>query len=619
MDFQKCMVFLYLSCIILLSTVQPDDDLFWYSQCGASEKNYTQNSTYHTNLNTVLSNLSSNLNDYGFSNVSMGDNPDRVSAVALCRGDVEADICRSCVEDAGGKTVQWCPNQKEAFGGHDECMIHYSNVSTLGSWSSFPEIYLANPYNSSIPEQFNQGLQNLLEDLRGRAANGFPLRKFAANYTKGPDFRTIFAAVQCSPDLAAPICFDCLTSAFEFYAGCEECKGKKGGRVVSPSCNFRFETKRFYNHTLIGPPPDGNNQTVIIVVCIAADLIGIVICIFVIYKKLKKRKAPNSNTEWLLCGGSVVEPSMNFELSTLQNATDNFSEANKIGEGDFGIVYKGKLQNGKLIAVKRLSKSSRQGNLEFKNEVELIAKLQHKNLVKLFGYCQEEGEMILVYEFVPNGGLDDILFDPVKRGYLNWERRYKIIENIARGLVYLHEDSRHRIIHRDLKANNILIDEDLNPKIADFGMARLFALNQTQGSTNTLVGAYGYVAPEYARYGKFSEKSDVYSFGVLVLEIISGQRNTIQYGEFTRDLLFDVWTHWKKGSVLNVIDSILKRPSSPMHEIKRCIHLALLCVQESAVDRPKMSQVLQMLSRISSVNPPEPLDPGFFTQGSANS
>ncbi|XP_031126157.1 cysteine-rich receptor-like protein kinase 26 isoform X3 [Ipomoea triloba] len=559
MDFQKCMVFLYLSCIILLSTVQPDDDLFWYSQCGASEKNYTQNSTYHTNLNTVLSNLSSNLNDYGFSNVSMGDNPDRVSAVALCRGDVEADICRSCVEDAGGKTVQWCPNQKEAFGGHDECMIHYSNVSTLGSWSSFPEIYLANPYNSSIPEQFNQG--------------------------------------------------------------CEECKGKKGGRVVSPSCNFRFETKRFYNHTLIGPPPgpDGNNQTVIIVVCIAADLIGIVICIFVIYKKLKKRKAPNSNTEWLLCGGSVVEPSMNFELSTLQNATDNFSEANKIGEGDFGIVYKGKLQNGKLIAVKRLSKSSRQGNLEFKNEVELIAKLQHKNLVKLFGYCQEEGEMILVYEFVPNGGLDDILFDPVKRGYLNWERRYKIIENIARGLVYLHEDSRHRIIHRDLKANNILIDEDLNPKIADFGMARLFALNQTQGSTNTLVGAYGYVAPEYARYGKFSEKSDVYSFGVLVLEIISGQRNTIQYGEFTRDLLFDVWTHWKKGSVLNVIDSILKRPSSPMHEIKRCIHLALLCVQESAVDRPKMSQVLQMLSRISSVNPPEPLDPGFFTQGSANS
>nr|GMD35886.1 cysteine-rich receptor-like protein kinase 10 [Ipomoea batatas] len=203
---------------------------------------------------------------------------------------------------------------------------------------------------------------------------------------------------------------------------------------------------------------------------------------------------------------------------------------------------------------------------------------------------------------------------------MNWERRYTIIENIARGLVYLHQDSRHRIIHRDLKANNILLDADLNPKITDFGMARLFALNQAQGSTNTLVGAYGYVAPEYARYGNFSDKSDVYSFGVLVLEIISGQRHTTQsHGEVTRDLLFEVWKHWKKGSLSNVIDRELQGSSNPRHEIRRCIHVGLLCVQQSVVDRPKMSRVLQMLSRNSSVKPPEPLDPGFFTKGSVNS
>nr|GMC83834.1 putative receptor-like protein kinase At4g00960 isoform X2 [Ipomoea batatas] len=336
MDFKKCVVFLYLSSIFLLSTVQPE---LRYSICGASEKNYTQNSIYHTNLNTALSSLSSDLNQYGFSNVSMGENPDRVSAVALCRGDVEPDICRSCVEDARRKTLQSCPNQKEAFGGYDKCMIHYSNVSTLGSWSRLPEIYFWNLDNSSSPDQFNQDLRNLLDDLLDRAANGFPLRKFAANNTRGPDFRTIFAAVQCSPDLAAPNCFDCLTSAFEDYAGCEPCKGKKGGRVVRPSCNFRFETERFFNFTLIGSPPP---QPVV------DDI-------------------------------STVE-SLQYNFGAIKTATNNFSDSNKLGQGGFGPVYKGKLPNGREIAVKRLSVNSVQGDLEFKNEVLLVAKLQHRNL-----------------------------------------------------------------------------------------------------------------------------------------------------------------------------------------------------------------------------------------------
>ncbi|XP_031128293.1 cysteine-rich repeat secretory protein 38-like [Ipomoea triloba] len=223
-------------------------------------KMYTQNSIYHTNLNTVLSSLSSNLNQYGFSYVSMGDNPDRVSATALCRGDVEQDICHSCVEDACGNTVQSCPNQKEAFGGYDECMIHYSNVSTLGSWSRLPEIYMWNVENSSSPGQFIQELQKLLEGLRDCAANGFPLRKFAAGNTTGPALQTIYAAVQCSPDLSAQDCTDCLVSAFPDFPRCGPCSGKKGGRVVRPSCNFRFETdERFFNDTWIGcTPPPGN-------------------------------------------------------------------------------------------------------------------------------------------------------------------------------------------------------------------------------------------------------------------------------------------------------------------------------------------------------------------------
>nr|GMC83831.1 putative receptor-like protein kinase At4g00960 [Ipomoea batatas] len=229
MGSQKWLVFACLSCIILLAIAQPE---LSYSKCGESG-NYTQNSIYQSNLNTVLSSLSSNLNQYGFSNVSMGENPDRVSAVALCRGDVEPDICHSCVEDAGRKTVQWCPNQTEALGGYDECMIYYSNnVSTVGSWSTRLEIYLRNVENSSSTEEFNKDLQELLESLRDRAANGFSLRKFAAGNKSGPAFQTIYAAVQCSPELSAQACSDCLVSAFADLARCDQCTGKIGGGVA---------------------------------------------------------------------------------------------------------------------------------------------------------------------------------------------------------------------------------------------------------------------------------------------------------------------------------------------------------------------------------------------------
>ncbi|XP_031268844.1 G-type lectin S-receptor-like serine/threonine-protein kinase At1g67520 [Pistacia vera] len=218
-----------------------------------------------------------------------------------------------------------------------------------------------------------------------------------------------------------------------------------------------------------------------------------------------------------------------FNFQTIAAATNDFSITNILGKGGFGAVYKGILLDGQEIAIKRLSRSSNQGIEEFHNEAKLIAKLQHTNLVRLLG-CSLQGEKrILVYEYMPNKSLDFFIFDSHRKTLLNWKKRFNIIEGIAQGLIYLHKYSRLRVIHRDLKASNILLDDQMNPKISDFGMARIFGVNESVANTNRIVGTYGYMFPEYAMNGIVSIKTDVYSFGVLVLEIVRGKKNSGYY------------------------------------------------------------------------------------------
>ncbi|KAJ0541063.1 putative protein kinase RLK-Pelle-DLSV family [Helianthus annuus] len=301
-----------------------------------------------------------------------------------------------------------------------------------------------------------------------------------------------------------------------------------------------------------------------------------------------------------------------ISFEDIKEATNGFSEEFKLGEGGYGPVYKGKLSNGQEIAVKRLSHNSKQGIEEFKNEVTFATKLQHVNLVKLLGFCTEREEKMLIYEYMPNKSLDFYLFDPHKRSMLNWEKWVEIIEGIIQGLLYLQEYSRLTIVHRDLKASNILLDAEMKPKISDFGIAKSFQNNENIASTDRIVGTYGCVPPEYVKEGVYSRKYDVYSFGVLLLQILSGKKNYNVYGPHQNlNLLEYAYVLWKEGTGVEFIDPTLDDDFST-YKLIRCMQVALLCVEEKWALRPSMLEVAAML-RNEYQNLPMPRRPAFST------
>ncbi|XP_051133687.1 G-type lectin S-receptor-like serine/threonine-protein kinase At4g27290 isoform X2 [Andrographis paniculata] len=306
-----------------------------------------------------------------------------------------------------------------------------------------------------------------------------------------------------------------------------------------------------------------------------------------------------------------------YKFSTIMTATNNFSTDNIIGEGGFGHVYKGKLSSEVEVAIKRLSRNSEQGLAEFQNEVTLIVKLQHRNLVRLLGCCIEKDEKILIYELLPNKSLNTFVFDPNRKTHLTWPKRFDIIMGIARGLLYLHHDSRLKVIHRDLKTSNILLDENLNPKISDFGMARPFEEDESTARTRKVAGSYGYMSPEYAVAGKFSVKSDIFSLGVILLETLSGRKNRgLRNSHQYYSLLAYAWLLWKDNKTLELLDECLK-DTIIESQVKRCIQIGLLCVQRSAEDRPDMISVYSMLATDEGLLP-EPKEPGFFVEAGSD-
>ncbi|CAN6817077.1 unnamed protein product [Brassica oleracea] len=607
------------------------------------------NSSYGQNRNSVFSSLASQvITNRGFYNASLNS----VHAVALCRRGYERQACINCVEKAIQLIKNICSNGVESFNwngddaDHVSCLVRTTNHSTFQKLDLGPATLDESPLNigssaknmTLFRQEWEATVNRTLEAATVNTSASV-LKYYGVANAEFVEFPNVYMMMQCTPDITSGEGKSCLEECVTYFR--DVSWGKQGGTVGRPSCLFRWDLYPFYgafaNITRVPAPPgplipQAHAISVtslkglkffrrkIIAIVVVPTVINLFVLLGLIraYRQIKKSKEETS----VWTGEDCISDSqfmLRFDLSMVLLATGDFSPETKIGQGGFGSVYKGVLPNGQEIAVKRLTRGSGQGDIEFRNEVLLLTRLQHRNLVKLLGFCNEGDEEILVYEFVPNSSLDNFIFDEAKRFLLTWEVRYRIIEGVARGLLYLHEDSQLRIIHRDLKASNILLDAEMNPKVADFGMARLFNMDQTRGQTSKVVGTYGYMAPEYATYGQFSAKSDVYSFGVMLLEMISGKRNKNLKEEEEEEgeqegLLDFVWKKWSERKYAEIIDP-LAAPSNniPVDQVMKLIHIGLLCVQDDVSKRPTINSILIWLESHAAITMPVPTPVTFHT------
>ncbi|KAF5477354.1 hypothetical protein F2P56_004003 [Juglans regia] len=391
-----------------------------------------------------------------------------------------------------------------------------------------------------------------------------------------------------------------------FWAGKGTCCIPAQG-TYGPSISAISATPDFEPTVSNEPPSNKKNRTGLIVGIVVGAGVLSFLSVFVVFYFVKGRKQLPLNDDEVLLG--IDARPFTFSYAELKTATEDFNPANKLGEGGFGPVYKGTLSDGRVIAVKQLSVASHQGKNQFIAEIATISAVQHRNLVKLYGCCIEGDKRLLVYEFLENRSLDQALFG--KRSLnLNWSTRHDICLGVARGLAYLHEESRLRIVHRDVKASNILLDSELIPKISDFGLAKLYDDKKTHISTR-VAGTIGYLAPEYAMRGHLTEKADVFAFGVVALEVVSGRSNSDSSLEEEKMYLLEwAWHLHENNCEVDLVDSTLLEYNE--EEVKRLIGISLLCTQASPALRPTMSRVVAMLTgdtEVSSVTS----RPGYLT------
>ncbi|XP_009618146.1 cysteine-rich receptor-like protein kinase 42 [Nicotiana tomentosiformis] len=556
----------------------------------------------------IMGTLSDFISENKSATYSLSSNSPDIYGLAKCHNDLSQDECKLCFVEAKDKLNTCIP----APGGSvylDGCFLRYEN------YDFFDESVQKNSssYVCGVPTDITND-QYMKRDFAARVdraiANVTSMsvvnKGFGATIVKS-GLLAVYALGQCWDSLDVEICTKCLNNAGDMI---RKCLPAAEGKAMNAGCYLRYSSNKFFGDgalVLADKGPTKRKNIWIIAAIVLLTILGIfaILGAFLGYRRYSTEQGGTKRVHKI--PRALETSKLNFKYEMLEKATGGFDPLNKLGQGGSGSVYKGILPDGKTVAVKRLLYNTRQWAEEFFNEVNLISGIQHKNVVKLLGCSIEGPESLLVFDFVSNKNLDQVLFDKNKRQFVSWNERFQIILGIAEGLAYLHEGSKAKIIHRDIKNSNILVDEQLIPKIADFGLARRFAPHKTHVSTG-VAGTLGYLAPEYLLQGCLTEKADVYSFGVVAIEVACCIKNNVFVSD-SRSVLQTVWRNYKLNKITESIDSRLMSDFQEQ-EASRVLQLGLLCTQTRRFSRPSMSQVVKIL-RNKETEVPVPMQPPF--------
>ncbi|XP_024991238.1 cysteine-rich receptor-like protein kinase 2 [Cynara cardunculus var. scolymus] len=544
-----------------------------------------------------------------------GTGPDSNIGLAQCYGDLSRDDCILCYAEARTVLPTCFPNN----GGRiylDGCFMRVQNYSFFEQYTGPNDTYVCGN-TTKKGRLFQVSVRQAVSDAVADAPRNldyFARKEVPVSGTN----KSVYVLANCWRTLNPSSCRACLENA---SASISKCLPWSEGRALNTGCFMRYSDTNFLNPLPATSSSSNHRGKIIaIVVSVLSSLAVFIVAsmiVLYIWKRRYIQKKRKGSYDAKKLEKMLNDSSLNFKYSTLEKATGKWDECNKLGQGGFGTVYKGVLSDGREIAVKRLFFNNKFRAADFYNEVNMISSVEHKNLVRLLGCSCSGPESILVYEYLPNMSLDRFIFDATKGKALNWEKRFEIIIGTAEGLVYLHENTKSRIIHRDIKAANILLDLRLRAKIADFGLARSFQDDKSHIST-AIAGTLGYMAPEYLAHGQLTEKADVYSFGVLILEVVTGmENNRSKMVEYTDSLVSIAWNHFQQDRVEEIFDPNLMMQVYPnsnfQKEAIKVVQVGLLCTQEVPSLRPTMSMVLKMLAKDDEPLP-SPSNPPFIDE-----
>nr|XP_023898622.1 cysteine-rich receptor-like protein kinase 3 [Quercus suber] len=579
--------------------------------CTNKTSSMPQRQTYISNFVAAMTTVTPLIATQRYAAVVNGTGNTTVYAFGECMKDLTKNDCDLCFARCKTQILRCLPFQRAIRGGrlfYDGCYLRYDDYYFFNETLSVQDKTVCGAQefvgNGSV---FSANVNQLVMNLSVEAPK---FDGFSVGFVTNENV-TVYGLAQCWEFVNGSACEYCLAKA---VSNISSCTPKEEGRVLNTGCYLRYSTEKFYYNST--QPVRNSNQGSKLAITLGATssalalLLVIATVVFIVRKNVLKRRGEREQLGAMLA--TVNKSKLSYSYEVLEKATNYFHNSNKLGQGGSGSVYKGVLPDGKVVAIKRLFFNTRQWVDHFFNEVNLISDIHHKNLVKLLGCSIAGPESLLVYEYVPNRSLHDYFSAKRMFQLLKWEVRYKIILGTAEGLAYLHEELETRIIHRDIKLSNILLEEDFTAKIADFGLARLFPENKTHISTG-IAGTLGYIAPEYVIRGILTEKADVYSFGAVVIEVVSGKRNNTFF-QYSHSIIQMVWNLYGIGRVCEAVDPALEGQFQE-EEASRLLQIGLLCVQASAELRPSMSTVVKMLFDNQEI--PQPTHPPFLNSSSA--